>query len=61
MTVLYFIMLIGSFLVGYYDNKDMTFFCMVVIFGIIYLANNTTEKIKRKRRIKNGKNTRNKI
>lgn len=48
MTILYIISLIGSFIMGYYDNKDMTVFVMLLLFGSIYVADKLSEKRKRK-------------
>lgn len=51
MITLYFILLTGTFLIGYMDNKNITAFVIIAIFGAVYFV----EEIKEKRKNKNEK------
>lgn len=51
MIILYFIILIGAFIMGYMDDKNITAFVIIAIFGAVYFV----EKIKEKRKNKNEK------
>lgn len=48
--ITYMILLIGSFLLGWYDNGDITFFVMLVFFGVCGLAESIISRVKRLRR-----------
>ena len=50
MKLLYFILLISSFLMGWYDNGDITVFVFLFLGGIVVGADKLIDKIREKRK-----------
>lgn len=44
MIILYFIILIGAFIIGYMDNKNITAFVIIAIFGAVYFVEEIKER-----------------
>lgn len=48
--IMYILLLIGSFLAGWYDNGDITFFVMLAFFGLCEAVDGIASRVKRFRR-----------
>lgn len=48
--IMYILLLVGSFLLGWYDNGDITFFVMLAFFGLCEAVEGITGRVKSFRR-----------
>lgn len=50
--LIYLIFLFATFMVGMWDGGDLTFFFLMLLIGLVIIADELQEKIKRLKRVK---------